>query len=311
VLVIDNLPVFANHSANLKEKYHGNKYKQYLKESYGWKDHIVKRIWWNPLEKAIENLHPGEKTTIHKFIHKRLPCNKRENIYYPYLSPYCKLCPNVIETTKHIMQCKCCDKRTELQKNFIKKLEEEMRDMRTNDTIIRIIKQYVLAWLDGSRTPNLRNLCDNPSLTLIQAVSHQTQLGWDQFFCGRISENWGKMYEYEVEMVTENMDRRFNAEAWGKKMVALAHRFVLDAWNIRNEREYQDEDPESDTTVKKKLIRKIIWTIAQIGDNVQHPYSQENSEKLNNLPMNNLEIMDDQVTSILKTTKIRTGNEGS
>jgi hypothetical protein len=308
-LFIDNLPVFANHSVNLKERYQGNKYKQYLKESFGWNDNVVKRIWWYPLEKSIEALHQGEKTTIHKFIHKRLPCNKRENIYYPYLSPYCKLCPNTIETPEHIMRCTSCDRRTELREKFMQQLKIEMRNMQTNETIIRVMTQNILEWLKGERPPNIREVCDDPSMTLIQAVSDQIQLGWDQFFCGRIYEKWGKMYEYEIATV-ENVDRSWNAEYWGKKLVALAHRFVLDAWKIRNDKEYHDEDPESDTSAKKKLIWKILWTITQIGDNAEHPYINEDTEKLNKLPMHNLEIMDDQVTSIWKVTKVRIGNEG-
>ena len=57
-------------------------------------------------------------------------------------------------------------------------LGSEMRDMRTSETTIWVIINYLSMWLELKRLPNLRSLCDSPSMDLV-AVIDQTQLDSD------------------------------------------------------------------------------------------------------------------------------------
>jgi hypothetical protein len=299
-------------TANIKDMFHSIQYRAYLQEAFGWKDYIIDRIWWPPLEKSLQELTQGELTTMHKFMHKRLLCNKKEHRYYPYLSSECKLCPNTEETQQHVLKCKCCSKRNELRTKYIKQVRYEMRLLKTNENTTRVLPvvKNIEAYLEDQREPNIREIVENPSTTLIQAISDQHQLGWDQFFCGRISEKWARLYQPDVQNM-ENPDRKNNVDYWGKKIVGLTYRFVLESWKIRNDTEYNDEDPDSETTSKKKLIKKIMWNIEKIGNKINHSHQNVTTEKLNILPMGKLESMDEQLVSIVKLTKTRNGNEGS
>jgi ribonuclease HI len=308
-LLINELPVYSKHTKNIKDTYHSIQYRQYLKDAFDWRDTIIDKIWWYPSEKSIESLSPGEKIIIHKFMHKRLPCNKKEHLYYPYLTSDCKYCPNTIEDQNHVLRCPCCDKRDDLRKQLVKQLDHEMRLLRTNINTNRVIIGYVKAWLENRRNPNIRTMVDNPSLTLIQAVQDQNQLGWDQFISGRISINWEKLYAYDIATM-DRPERKNTPEHWGKVIISTTHKFIVNSWKTRNDREYNNEDTESETTAKKKLIRKIIWTINQIGEKMDHPYKNETEERVGILPLGNLESMDEQLSSIFKLTKIRRGNEG-
>jgi RNase H len=46
-IYINNLPVFANHSKNIKETFHSIKYRQYLHQSFGWEHTTIKKYGGN------------------------------------------------------------------------------------------------------------------------------------------------------------------------------------------------------------------------------------------------------------------------
>jgi hypothetical protein len=303
-LFIEKLPIFSEHNKNIKETYHAIRYKKHLSDSYGWNEHIINKIWWEPLDKALNRLPEGNKTSLHKFIHKRLPCNRRENIYYPYLSDSCKLCSDITECQFHVIRCQNCAIRIEAREKFIKNLKYKLEQDRTGTTTTNVLVYYIQSWLKNEPLVELRNIAPEASSTLYQAVLDQHRLGWDQIFCGRMSIEWKNAYEEDLKNVNIGGSKSTSTK-WGTSIVLMAYDLFLQCWNIRNELEYDKEDEESETSSKKKLIRKIIWNIERIGDQMENPYSRMTSEALQVMPMANLEMIDDQLINMNKRIKRR------
>jgi hypothetical protein len=90
---------------------------KFYQEKYGWKDKTTDNIWWLIHRKSFPNFNASIQTTLIKFIHGRLPCNHRENIYYEYKSPLCSACGIQTETQEHVIQCNC-EGRNLIKKNY-------------------------------------------------------------------------------------------------------------------------------------------------------------------------------------------------
>jgi hypothetical protein len=247
--------VYSEHNKLLKETYHSIKYKQHLASSNGWDTETIESMWWEPLDKALNKLPAGNKTTLHKFIHKRLPCNKRENLYYPYLSENCKVCSDTTECQYHVIQCNNCGKRIEARNTYIKRLKHMLEQERTNNTTIMVIIHYVEAWLTKQPSTRINILAPEASAELKKAVISQSKLGWEQFFCGRLAKKWSKVYQHDLDTIDTGLFRPTTIK-WGTKIVEMNYDLVLQCWGIRNDLEYNDDDEESETTKKKKLVRK-------------------------------------------------------
>jgi hypothetical protein len=114
-LYIKGKQVTSHYTKELRNAYHSVQMHYYLKDKYGWSDKTIANIWWQVHGKALNVLKEGNRRTISKFLHNRLPCNKRENIYYPYRSQYCSQCKHSIECNDHILRCITCVYRTKLR----------------------------------------------------------------------------------------------------------------------------------------------------------------------------------------------------
>jgi hypothetical protein len=73
----------------------------------------------------------------------------------------------------------------------------------TNSTTIRVISSHVTAWLNHQTSPDMSVIAPDSSEFLLQAVLEQKNIGWDQWFRGRISKKWGELYNNDIK--TQNI----------------------------------------------------------------------------------------------------------
>jgi hypothetical protein len=307
VVKINGLPLYSGHKKIIKNTYHAEKYMKYIGESNKWEDQTVGTIWLPVSAKSLNLLTESQRTTMTKMIQKRIPCNKREKLYYPYLSDTCKLCADTIECTHHILRCPNCNEREELRLQFIKNMKYAMRQQKTSVTTIMIFTHYIVAWLENLRPKDINILVPEATVDQRRAVEDQTKLGWDQVFYGRLSKEWGKVYQRDIEKIEHGLPNP-NPEKWGITLISIAQRYALDAWYIRNKKEYDETEEKSTTTSKCKLIRKILWYSKKVEQDINHPYKNIDEQIMKDLPMANLEIMAQQIGTIYKYQKKK--NEG-
>jgi hypothetical protein len=261
-----------------------------MTESNDWEPAVLDDIWWEIHGKAMSSFHIGNRTTLQKFIHKRWACNEKENRYFEYKPDMCKKCSDTTETQLHVLQCNNCDKRADARKQFIINLRKIMANTKTNSDLSRVLVHNIDAWLHMRDPEPLHNLVDNPSSQFVATVQAQCAIGWHQIFKGRMSEQWGALYNYDIINKHPETTHKLTAERWGKKIIVLAMQYALDAWQIRNDIEH-DTEGDPNKTKKIKLIEKIVWSIDQIGNAVKHPYAELEYDELIEMPTQNLQMM--------------------
>jgi hypothetical protein len=94
-LYINNRKVTSNHTKHMREAYQLINYKDHMKKSNNWNNEVWDSVWWEPHGSALRHLNEGEKTTIQKYLQKRLPSIKREHTYYGYIPAECKKCNEI------------------------------------------------------------------------------------------------------------------------------------------------------------------------------------------------------------------------
>jgi hypothetical protein len=194
MLFIDNKPVTSHHRQSMRDAYHSIQLKEYFWDKYRWSSRDVNDIWWSIHGKAVSCFTLDQQTTLNKYIHRRLPCNHRENMYYSYIEAICYNCNNNIETQDHIFQCTSGDERNNLKKKYLRELNILLVNNDTDDTVRRIINECVYAWLYNKEIPAIDDIIDHPSDEIRYAYNTQTYLGWNHFVRGRMSTRWRNIY---------------------------------------------------------------------------------------------------------------------
>jgi hypothetical protein len=204
-----------------------------------------------------------------------------------------------VEDTSHIITCPLCDKRKKVRTDYIKTLQYKMINMGTNTTTVRVIIHHLPSWLNQTPALVLQEIAPEASEHLKQAVISQTDIGWDQWFRGRISILWGELYNYDKDHSNIPLYNP-SASKWGKSVIEETWKFILESWEIRNTIEH-DSDGNPQLRLKEKLCRKIKWIEQQITQ--PHEYEDISMDELLKLPEANLEIMVDQIAIIWKKSR--------
>jgi hypothetical protein len=83
-------------------------------------------------------------------------------------------------------------------------------------------------------------------------------LGWNHFVRGRLTKRWKPIFR-----ATQNISHNTHVvqpEKWGKDILVLTWKFILEMWTCRNKIEHSTVDKKAATERKRlKLIVKIQW----------------------------------------------------
>jgi hypothetical protein len=234
-------------------------------------------------------------------------------LYYSYIEVNCYNCKNHVETQDHILQCEHGEDRNNLKKKYLRDLNILLVNNDTHDTVRRIINECVYSWLYNKEIPSLDDITDNPSDDIRYAYNTQTYLGWNQFVRGRLTKRW--MNIYKAQQSTQQNNYTVVPDKWGKDIIVLTWRFVMEMWTIRNKIEHSTEDKVAATARKKlKLILKIKWLHEKYKDKLTEYGDVLTMEELEKLPLTNLLMMETQFSSQKLNKKydidLRNGGQG-
>jgi hypothetical protein len=294
--------VSSKHTLHLREAH----YEIRLREHYGsinsWTHAIYEDVWWSPHGTAISRFSIGEKNTLQKFFHNRLPCNGRENRYYPYIPEGCSKCGQ-LEHQMHIIKCEDCELRVNLRKKYLIDVKRYLSYTHTNTNTIIIIMECLTAYLSARDPESIEDLILEPGRLYQRVYWAQEDIGWEEWFKGRISKTWGELYAHDLETTNHNMPHQ-TPEKWATTLIMMTWQFVLDSWTIRNEIEHGlDTDPLM--VRKQKIIRKILWQQQQILYIPNNNLSSVTEDTLKSLPLDNLLMTESQLQLLIRASKTR------
>jgi hypothetical protein len=293
-LFLEDMFVCKNHKQILKDAYQSIDMRIYYQEKYGWSNRTTDNMWWMIHGTAFLNFNASIQSTLIKYIHGRLPCNHRENIYYEYRSSVCSTCKSQTVTQEHIIQCNGCEERIKIKKHYLRNLYRIMENNETGKDLARVIGTCVSNWINGEDIVNLKDLADNPKKILIDAYKEQKQIGWDQFMKGRLTIKWGEAFnKYRSDMITTK--KHLTAEKWGKDIIVESWKFVMDIWKNRNENKHGDDATKTEKQ-KKKLVDKIKWLQKKNTDLTESYHESKNETDIMKIPIANLLMMETQLS---------------
>jgi hypothetical protein len=240
-LLIDGKPVTSHHTAQIREAFQLLELRQHYNIQNSWEDSTFDKIWWEVHGAALSCFRPGQQTTLKKFLQNRLPCNRRENMYYGYVSPLCVSCGD-LEHQPHILKCMGCVHRPVLRQQYLRNLSYFLENSRLGTEATQMIVSSVNAYFNGYDAPDLDELIPGASDLLRRACHDQEEIGWDQWVKGRLARSWGAVYEHDLARIDHGL-RHPTPDRWLKKIIKMTFEFVLLCWTSRNEIEHgTDQD---------------------------------------------------------------------
>jgi hypothetical protein len=153
------------------------------------------------------------------------------------------------ETEDHILQCKTSPRRT-LRKSWYTKIMNLDKKKIPID-IRKAICVGIKGWLEQS-TSNQDDIISTFSNDIQQAFQHRSEIGWGHFARGRLSMTWGVLLNDIFDQ------QKFDAEAWGTKLVDINFEHLLLFWDQRCQSEHGTTIEEQEAKLKKKLLNEIL-----------------------------------------------------
>jgi hypothetical protein len=78
---INNLFVTHDYKKILRQNHLSVDLRNYIRTTNGWTGNQTENIWWAVHESSLQELSKKKRQFIQKFIHKKLPCNYRQQKY--------------------------------------------------------------------------------------------------------------------------------------------------------------------------------------------------------------------------------------
>jgi hypothetical protein len=309
-LYIKNKLVSSNHSKHLRDAYLSIPVRKHINQMNNWTNNEFDIVWWDTHEKAMKKFSNNPLLMLQKYVNNRLPTNRRESRYYKYIAEGCHVC-NETESQAHIIQCRACELRNTARTQYISDIKSFMHQTYLSIDTINVISTCLQAWLSQEDTPSIEILGIEYNDILSRAYYEQSQLGWENWFKGRITTAWREVYMNDVNTYIHhvpNGPRIMDAEQWGTKIIVKTWDFVRSSWKIRNDGEH-DNNGDPLRKQKEKLIRKILWCKTQINTFPNNYLRNLTAESLQGLPLENLKMTDSQFQILMRDRGIGQYNE--
>jgi hypothetical protein len=195
------------------------------------------------------SLDEFEKTNIIKFIHDKMPTNKREHRHYIYKDEHCAQCQCPVEDEDHIIRCYSC-KRKNLRTEWLAEIKTFLSQDHTPPSIKDVIYNKLHSWLE----PIIDNENYEEYTDIQKAIKQQDDIGWRHFIRGRLTIEWGNLINSHLE---SNNIKPYNAEKWGATLLEINWKYILKIWRQRCEDVHGITKVDTDRLKKEKLIQEI------------------------------------------------------
>ena len=145
-----------------------------------------------------------------------------------------------------------------------------------NDTakLMRIIIQMRMAdWIKGDRMPRINVREEEGGMRVQKAVDEQDEIGWDQFFKGRLSKEWQIIQDEEYQILSNKGEKVLRHQTglwWTARMIRLIIYFALDEWQVRNDTLHETKDKTAREATRNRL-KMIVTKMYDIHEQADHP----------------------------------------
>lgn len=239
--------------------------KHILEHHHTWTDDTFDSIPWQSIKSALDKLEDYQRTQIIKFSHGWSPTATRINDWDKSVNPRCPNCQRTNrlpspydETEDHILRCPH-PVLLEARLTSLAKLERTLDFLDTPKDVSTALLFGITSWFDNEQyngeeppiswpPPNFPYHPQHHE-PIRHAFEHQSEIGWDEFLRGRISNKWGPIIQQYYRNM--NLGARRNCTTWEVQTIHATWHIFLNTWQARNNLLHGANDTEN------KAIRLI------------------------------------------------------
>jgi hypothetical protein len=191
------------------------------------------KLWWNVSGKTLSRFSRSDRFRLVKFNFNLLNTKSKEHQYDPTISPICPTCTTEIESSLHLIQCKCLhSQRQDLLDKLLKTTQSSLK----NHVLSTCIYAAVGSVVNNTPVPTLDSLHVDSSAYLEEAYTHQCIIGWDQFCKGRWSIHWEALLNHELYLASQTLGKKtMGSEKWASNVLHDIWTGLLECWEHRNQ----------------------------------------------------------------------------
>jgi hypothetical protein len=231
--VTTNVPDYirtAKHTPNMKAYLIERSHTASGRDS-SWTSDIFDNIAWQPIGANLRQLSIGQRIQISKYMNDLLPTAKRLQTFDNKHDGRCFECQQLWEDTNHILQCPGEDRSNQRKESMIN-LREQLTARKTPNVMTDIICDNMENWIHRRRQ-SIPTWTQNETFlnALNDAFYSQKRIGWDQFFRGRLSQDWATaigIYYKERRPGTA-----YTPDYWMRHMINAVWNFSMNLWRQR------------------------------------------------------------------------------
>ena len=206
----------------------------YLMNKYRWDENVWKMIDWESMEHPLGMLKGLHKMTVYKLVHLWQPTNRyvartEGRTFQTGQCPHCE----EEDSQLHYIRCQS-DFYNEARSCAWKKFCSKMKRYKHEKTLLRIIWIGIQNWVYNDfdeELPKENDVSQAEYEVLKEAFHQQSEIGWNHFLVGRISNKWRRYYE----MRTDGEHSEGRGVAFGRTLVEGIWTYTLQVWKWRNE----------------------------------------------------------------------------
>ena len=135
------------------------------------------------------------------------------------------------------------------------------------------IKECILIGIERALTENTTPISDNeisfvPTDEIRNAMAEQQEIGWTNFYRGRISNKWLIAQNHHTSQTTNQ--KKQDTDQWATKIITTIWHGFLQLWEERKLDQHGRDKIQQQTTTRQNLLKRTHQLYAKL-----HLYNQE------------------------------------
>ena len=249
----NELPITSKEADTLKEAYGKIEYTNHVTNKEKWKQATYATIWWEANKRTLSKLEDNDRTRITKFVNRIVPSNAKLRQQDKQHSSKCPSCTEA-ETNNHVSEC-TNPRRTKIRNNMLRTVRKTMEKSETHIQAQEIILHGIKAAVtQGTDKIDEAKLSFRPSGIIRIALQEQNEIGWTNFYKGRISKKWEQVQQSHYNRIKP---KKADTNRWATANISAMWQGFLLMWEDRNDDQHGRDNIETAVKERELLLQKV------------------------------------------------------
>ena len=246
-------PVTSKEAETLRQAYGQIAYSIHVTTKEQWKQATYATVWWEVQKRSLSKLEENDQTRITKFVNKILPSNSKLHQQDKQHSSKCPSC-NEIKTNCHISSCQN-PRRATIRNNMFRTVRRTMEKTETHIHAQEIILHGIkAAIINGIETVAEEDLSFKPNGTIKAALKEQNEIGWTNFFRGRLSRKWEQVQQQHYH---RTKPKKIDTNRWATLIISVMWQHLLLMWEDWNNDQHGRDNIEQVGKERETFLQKV------------------------------------------------------